>query len=609
MDCPRVSSFCACGSEFEFTTSSKSKEAVQISESCKQWLPPGFAACDLLRTKCKSHFTRWASQVSQHNPEPTPAETPKITKRRYGDPIDLHVDTTDRESPLEPDARMVLWVLLKRLEHNTEDYKGVAGVKIMEVSSSGGGQPFCMLHCPKRKGHSTRTQQRAAQTVMAAFHAQATDALTVSDMMVAVTKKRECKKNGLQMVSMYAYRNDDLEKFKAFCRLSDYTCRTFISICKHDHGIKFGQSITKMRADRKARRHDIAYTKEYVKQADGKEHLVYVSRAKNLLDVVAHRVSLLINNGKFHDPNAGTAMFEVPGGSVLVSPVVCSCVKKKIKNQNQNQHFFNAHTATTHTHTTQYDNGGKEYKLILQMRNTTTPNSTVWPTIIGSFHAPKHQSGKLDSYENIYNLMLQGALATGMQLSEQLYTLGNAIALEFKHTAEDAEGTVTVTHSIACVPGLTDEQKTADPTASVSVAPFTIAAVFTGLNYENHLAVPGAELKENDDSTTGLLTKQEVENSIGSWVPIETEIPNPKDPKKEQPVRAITHLALLEGTSSWSRELQRRMERDAAVEWTQDFADIVQTAAQMAAAADTAAAALQFERHCNFSATNEAVLD
>ena len=194
VDCPRVSSFCACGSEFEFTTSSKSKEAVQISESCKQWLPPGFAACDLLRTKCKSHFTRWASQVSQHNPEPTPAETPKITKWRYGDPIDLHVDTTDRESPLEPDARMVLWVLLKRLEHNTEDYKGVAGVKIMEVSSSGGGQPFCMLHCPKRKGHSTRTQQRAAQTVMAAFHAQATDALTVSDMMVAVTKKRECKK-------------------------------------------------------------------------------------------------------------------------------------------------------------------------------------------------------------------------------------------------------------------------------------------------------------------------------------------------------------------------------------------------------------------------------
>ena len=205
--------------------------------------------------------------------------------------------------------------------------------------------------------------------------------------------------------------------------------------------------------------------------------------------------------------------------------------------------------------------------------------------------------------------MLQGALATGMQLSEQLYTLGNAIALEFKHTAEDAEGTVTVTHSIACFPGLTDEQKTADPTASVSVAPFTIAAVFTGLNYENHLAVPGAELKENDDSTTGLLTKQEVENSIGSWVPIETEIPNPKDPKKEQPVRAITHLALLEGTSSWSRELQRRMERDAAVEWTQDFADIVQTAAKMAAAADTAAAALQFERHCNFSATNEGVLD
>ena len=67
-------------------------------------------------------------------------------------------------------------------------------------------------------------------------------------------------------------------------------------------------------------------------------------------------------------------------------------------------------------------------------------------------------AGDLDSYENIYNLMLQGALATGMQLSEQLYTLGNAIALEFKHTAEDAEGTVTVTHSIACVPGLTDEQ-------------------------------------------------------------------------------------------------------------------------------------------------------
>ena len=33
------------------------------------------------------------------------------------------------------------------------------------------------------------------------------------------------------------------------------------------------------------------------------------------------------------------------------------------------------------------------------------------------------------------------------------------------------------------------------------------------------------------------------------------------------------------------------MERDAAVEWTQDFADIVQTAARMAAAADTAAAA------------------
>ena len=340
VDCPRVSSFCACGSEFEFTTSSKSKEAVQISESCKQWLPPGFAACDLLRTKCKSHFTRWASQVSQHNPEPTPAETPKITKRRYGDPIDLHVDTTDRESPLEPDARMVLWVLLKRLEHNTEDYKGVAGVKIMEVSSSGGGQPFCMLHCPKRKGHSTRTQQRAAQTVMAAFHAQATDALTVSDMMVAVTKKRECKKNGLQMVSMYAYRNDDLEKFKAFCRLSDYTCRTFISICKHDHGIKFGQSITKMRADRKARRHDIAYTKEYVKQADGKEHLVYVSRAKNLLDVVAHRVSLLINNGKFHDPNVGTAMFEVPGGSVLVSPVVCSCVKKKNQKSKSKSTFF-----------------------------------------------------------------------------------------------------------------------------------------------------------------------------------------------------------------------------------------------------------------------------
>ena len=106
-----------------------------------------------------------------------------------------------------------------------------------------------------------------------------------------------------------------------------------------------------MRADRKARRHDIAYTKEYVKQADGKEHLVYVSRAKNLIDVVAHRVSLLINNGKFHDPNAGTAMFEVPGGSVLVSPVVCSCVKKKNqKSKSKSTFFFNAHTATTHTH-------------------------------------------------------------------------------------------------------------------------------------------------------------------------------------------------------------------------------------------------------------------
>ena len=79
--------------------------------------------------------------------------------------------------------------------------------------------------------------------------------------------------------------------------------------------------------------------------------------------------------------------------------------------------------------------------------------------------------------------MLQGALATGMQLSEQLYTLGNAIALEFKHTTKDVKGEVTVIHSIACVPGLTAKQKAADPTASVSVAPFTIAAVFTGLNY------------------------------------------------------------------------------------------------------------------------------
>ena len=162
--------------------------------------------------------------------------------------------------------------------------------------------------------------------------------------------------------------------------------------------------------------------------------------------------------------------------------------------------------------------------------------------------------------------MLQGALATGMQLYEQLHTLGDAIVLEFKHKPEDVKGTVSATnHSIACVPGLTDEQKAADPTASVSVAPFTIAEIFTGLNYENRLAVTGAELKENDDSTTGLIIKQEVENGIGSWVPIETKIPNPKDPK-EQPVRAITHFALLEGTSSWSRELRRRMERDAAVE-------------------------------------------
>ena len=166
------------------------------------------------------------------------------------------------------------------------------------------------------------------------------------------------KKAGFRMRDKLLFRPDALDWYKSNCRMSDYIIRTFVKISKENHNIVFGQSITKMKADKVGRRLDMKFTKETVVQIDGTEHLLYVYRAENLLDVVAHRVSVLINSGIFKDQGVGSAEFVVPHGSVLVSVVVCIILLFLF-------YVKILLTHTTHTHQTP--------------STTTAENKTKWP--------------------------------------------------------------------------------------------------------------------------------------------------------------------------------------------------------------------------------------
>ena len=72
-----------------------------------------------------------------------------------------------------------------------------------------------------------------------------------------------------------------------------------------------------MKQRREDRRHDYLYTKEEITQGNGVEKIFYVCRALNISDILASRVSILLNSNSFHDQKIG-----MPNGTVVVSVLV-----------------------------------------------------------------------------------------------------------------------------------------------------------------------------------------------------------------------------------------------------------------------------------------------
>jgi hypothetical protein len=168
---------------------------------------------------------------------------------------------------------------------------------------------------------------------------------------------------------------------------------------RNRHHIVFGQSVLNHNQAIKDRRLDMKYSIGKVIQQDGTDKQYYFSRVESIGDLIASRVSMLKSEDAWVDLDIGDPEvlgFTVPLGSIFVSVLV---------------RYFNITKTRTPTLTAgllllfvlQYDNGGSEYKISIQMRNSNDPDSTKYMTLIGRLSQYKNQKGKLDVYDEALN--------------------------------------------------------------------------------------------------------------------------------------------------------------------------------------------------------------
>ena len=168
---------------------------------------------------------------------------------------------------------------------------------------------------------------------------------------------------------------------------------TFVRVMRNRHHIVFGQSVLNHNQAIKDRRLDMKYSIGKVIQQDGTDKQYYFSRVESIGDLIASRVSMLKSEDAWVDLDIGDPEvlgFTVPLGSIFVSVLV---------------RYFNITKTRTPTLTLtagllllcvlQYDNGGSEYKISIQMRNSNDPGSTKYMTLIGRLSQHKNQKGKL----------------------------------------------------------------------------------------------------------------------------------------------------------------------------------------------------------------------
>lgn len=118
----------------------------------------------------------------------------------------------------------------------------------------------------------------------------------------------ECKKAGVGLVSDQkpnSKKKDDLEYLRSGLSLSgrmSQRLRTMLATL----GFNLNQTKGNMDKNIKARRHEYEFSKEEVPQEDGSESSLYVARAKNMLDIVADRCSILMNAGIWKEIYTGS---------------------------------------------------------------------------------------------------------------------------------------------------------------------------------------------------------------------------------------------------------------------------------------------------------------
>ena len=314
-DCPIQSSLCACGcGRSVHSAKKKSKKNVkkipQNTDKHKN-LNPGFALCDLLLNQCYRRISEVVSEGEISLKNNIQLEPGKVKKM-----LIVSVDFNDREAALSETEEDVLWVLLKRKFLHTKGEVAVCG-------SSQGGRRMRVTQAPMRSGNSYKTVERAAKLAVGLINVQTADIAGPSrvDVYRRMCAMEQVKETGIAMANTQEDSNWDLEELKTMLDLTGGQTKKMAAYSKKA-GKKFSMTTGELAARRKARRLEFKYTKEISVQEDHEEHTLYMCRAVNVGNVVASRISILLNNNAFVEKKVGSSSFPVPGGSVLTSTQV-----------------------------------------------------------------------------------------------------------------------------------------------------------------------------------------------------------------------------------------------------------------------------------------------
>ena len=343
--------------------------------------------------KCRNHITRKMSKVA---PDFTVADPPLTTPQapatalkgtnaiKFSGVLPVSVDQAPN-TPLSEQEEHVLWSLLRR-KQRTQAGAGVkatpnAALTVRSQNAKGRSLSFMQVSTPSVKNPSERTLDRRRQEVGSLVQHQA-GSTGIGPAIANICRLR----------ILNAEMTDHFSKVKpasrthimASLQISQNKSKG-LSVYLRSLGMRFDKTWDEEKAAKAARRNDTAYWNEQVtqeakkpkKKSDPQEppevQDLWFSVARNICDIAARKLALLIQNGKFMHHAC------MDPGEVVMGIL--------------------------------HDMGGGQYKVGMQSRNQERTGSTDFLTPIARIvHMhKKRKHGALDSRVNVERVWTAGA--------------------------------------------------------------------------------------------------------------------------------------------------------------------------------------------------------